>query len=160
MERSVTTPSPAAADVPRSPRRGRIGRWPFGILMVAALRLLDAFGLAAVVFAGAEGLPLGGAPIFGGDSALAVSLDLVLIILAVAGIVGLLLFRRWGWVLTMVLVGLSLLGDLIRVATGDPAYVSMLLHVAAAFYLNQRSVRALASDRLAAERTGSAGPRP
>lgn len=160
MEHSVTTPSPTAADVPRSPRRGRIGRWPFGILMVAALRLLDALGLGAVVFAGAEGLPLGGAPILGGDSALALSLDLVLIILTLAGIVGLLLFRRWGWVLTMVLVGLSLLGDLIRVATGDPAYVSMLLHVVAAFYLNQRSVRALASDRLAAERSDSDGPRP
>lgn len=111
---------------------------------MAALRVVDA-AVLAIVGLDINDAPLGGVPILGSDTLLTQAIDLALAGLTVVGVVGLLLFRRWGWVLTMVLVGLSLLGDLIRVAIGDPTYLSLLLHVVTAFYLNGRAVRALAS---------------
>ena len=48
----------------------------------------------------------------------------------------------------MILVGLGLLGELIRVAIGQPDHVGLLLLVVSAFYLNQRSVRAMAGSHL------------
>ena len=133
---------------PSATRRRR--RWPFGILAVAALRVLDATILAVTALS-AGNLVLGGMPLIGADTTLTRVLDLSLAGLTIAGIVGLLLFRRWGWVLTLVLVGLALLGDLIRVAVGDPRHLSLLLHVVTAFYLNGRSVRALAGASLRRE---------
>ena len=48
----------------------------------------------------------------------------------------------------MILVGLGLLGELIRVAIGQPDHLGLLLLVVSAFYLNQRSVRAMAGRHL------------
>ena len=72
------------------------------------------------------------------------AVDLVLAGAIILGVVGLLSFRRWGWVLTMVIVGFGLLVELIRVAIGQPDHLGLLLLVISAFYLNQRSVRAMA----------------
>lgn len=113
------------------------------MLAVAVLRLIDAAALIAVGLA-IRGIPLGDLPIIASNPELTRALGLIFGGLAVAGVVGLLLFQRWGWVLTMVLVGLSLSADLIRVALGQPPYLALLLHVVTAFYLNGRAVRALA----------------
>ena len=48
----------------------------------------------------------------------------------------------------MVIVGFGLLVELIRVAIGQPDHLSLLLLVISAFYLNQRSVRAMAGGNL------------
>ena len=128
-----------------------IGRWPFGIIAVALLRLVNAVALIAVGLQ-VQGLPIGGVPLIAGDGVITRAIDLTLGIAVLVGIVGLLMFRRWGWVLTMLLVGLSLAGDLIRIYIGQPDYLSLLLHVLAAFYLNGRSVRALADESLHEER--------
>ena len=133
--------------LPPAGGRRQIGRWPFGIIAVSLLRLVDA-GVLLAIGMEQRGLPIGGLPILGGDSAITRVLDLTLATLAIAGVIGLLAFRRWGWVLTMVLVGVSLLADLIRVAIGQPAYLALALHVITAFYLNGRSVRALADRHL------------
>ena len=47
-----------------------------------------------------------------------------------------------------VIVGFGLLVELIRVAIGQPDHLSLLLLVISAFYLNQRSVRAMAGGNL------------
>jgi hypothetical protein len=138
---------PAAGLGPFRSGRRAFGRWPFGILVVSVLRLIDA-GLLIFVGMAARGMPVSGLPILGGDPAITRALDFALAGLAILGVVGLLAFRRWGWVLTMVLVGVSLLGDLIRVAIGEPGYLALTLHVLTAFYLNGRSVRALAQQHL------------
>ena len=57
--------------------------------------------------------------------------------------VGLLLYQRWGWVLTMVLVGVELALGLARVYVGLPDYLTLMILVITTFYLNQRSVRAI-----------------
>jgi len=143
--------APAAPGTPAGPPAAvdgggmHIGPWPFGIVAVAALRLFDAVGLILVGL-DRPGLPIGSLPVIGSSTPITRGVDLVAGILVLVGIIGLLLFKRWGWVLTMLLVGMSLVGDLIRVAIGDPAYFGLLLHVLAAFYLNARSVRALAHE--------------
>jgi hypothetical protein len=137
----------ASSEAPYGTPRRTIGRWPFGILVVSVLRLIDA-GLLLFVGMAARGMPVSGLPILGNDPTITRALDFALAGLAIAGVIGLLAFRRWGWVLTMVLVGVSLLGDLIRVAIGEPGYLALTLHVLTAFYLNGRSVRALAHQHV------------
>jgi hypothetical protein len=138
---------PANGQPAATSERRAFGRWPFGIIAVAALRLVDA---GALIYLGIEqrGLDVTGLPILGDSPVLTRTVDLTLAALTIAGVVGLLAFRRWGWVLTMVLVGVSLLGDLIRVAIGQPGYLGLALHVMTAFYLNGRAVRALADRHL------------
>lgn len=152
------------ASPPPTGRRRAFGRWPFGFIAVAVLRLIDA-GLLIAIGMEARGIPVGGIPILGGDPAITRVLDLTLAALAVAGVIGLLAFRRWGWVLTMVLVGLSLFADLVRVAIGQAGYLALTLHVVTAFYLNGRSVRALADrhfddDEIGPTADPSAPPEP
>jgi len=135
-------PTPIATTI--DPARGRhVGRWPFGILVVAVLRLIDAFTLAAIGL-GMRGVPGGGLPVIGDDLVLARSVDLLVAILTVAGVFGLLSFKRWGWVLTMVLVGVELAADLVLVATGQPDHLGLALLVVTAFYLNGSTIRAMA----------------
>ena len=137
---------PSAGPPPAADGGGlHIGPWPFGIIAVVGLRLFYAIGLILVGL-DRPGLPIGNLPVIGNSTPITRGVDLIAGILVLVGVIGLLLFKRWGWVLTMVLVGISLLGDLIRVAIGDPQYFGLLLHVLAAFYLNARSVRALAHE--------------
>ena len=46
----------------------------------------------------------------------------------------------------MILVGLGLAHELFRVIIGQPDHLGLLLLVVSAFYLNQRSVRAMAGQ--------------
>ena len=98
----------------------------------------------AAIGLGIRGLPVTGLPTVVENQALTRSVDLTAAILTIVGVVGLLLFKRWGWVLTMVLVGLELLAELIRVALGTPDHLGLALLVVTAFYLNGRAVRSMA----------------
>ena len=125
----------------------RVGRWPVGVLIVAVLRIIDAVSMAAIGL-GVKGLPVDALPILENSPILTQSIDIVIAVATIIGVFGLLAFRRWGWVLTMILVGLGLLAELIRVAIGQPDHLGLLLLVVSAFYLNQRSVRAMAGSHL------------
>ena len=141
---AVDNREPAAT---RSPLPvARRPRWPFGILVVSALRLVDALGLILIGFM-QQGLPISGFPIIGNPTVTR-ALDLLFASLIILGVLGLLAGKSWGWVLTMVLVGGGLLFELIRYAIGQPDPVGLLILVISAFYLNQRSVRALAGRHL------------
>jgi hypothetical protein len=123
------------------------GRWPFGILVVATLRIIDALTLAAIGL-GLRGLPVSGLAIVASSPTLTRSIELIIAAAIIVGVVGLLAYRRWGWVLTMILVGLGLAHELIRIWIGQPDHLGLLLLVVSAFYLNQRSVRAMAGQLL------------
>ena len=125
----------------------RVGRWPIGVLIVAVLRIIDAVSMAAIGL-GVKGLPVDALPILENSPILTQSIDIVIAVATIIGVFGLLAFRRWGWVLTMILVGLGLLVELICVAIGQPDHVGLFLLVVSAFYLNQRSVRAMAGSHL------------
>jgi hypothetical protein len=113
------------------------------MIAVAVLRTIDAAALFAFGLA-VRDLPLGSLPLLASNPEVTRVVAIVFSALAIIGVVGLLSFQRWGWVLTMLLVGVSLAADLIRVALGAPPYLSLLLHVVTAFYLNGRAVRVLA----------------
>ncbi len=102
----------------------------------------------AAIGLGVRGIPVDALPILADSSILTQALDIVLATATIIGVVGLLAFRRWGWVITMILVGIGLLGELIRVVIGQPDHLGLLLLVVSAFYLNQRSVRAMAGSHL------------
>ena len=146
-ERARSDSAPDGSDTETTESGVRIGRWPIGILIVALLRIIDAVSMAAAG-TGVRDVPMGGLPVLLDSPLLTQSLDLLIAAATIVGVLGLLAFRGWGWVLTMVLVGLGLLGELIRVALGQPDYLGLLLLVVSAFYLNQRSVRAMAGRHL------------
>ena len=125
----------------------RVGRWPVGVVVVAILRLIDAVSMALIGL-GIRDLPTDALPIVADSPLLTQAVDIVIAVATFIGVVGLLAFRRWGWVLTMILVGLGLLVELIRVAIGQPDHLGLFLLVLSAFYLNQRSVRAMAGRHL------------
>ena len=66
---------------------------------------------------------------------------IVLVMLRLVAAAGLWVGWRRGWVLTMLLVGISLLVDLVLWWNGQPVYIRMAFDVVLAFYLNQREVR-------------------
>jgi hypothetical protein len=133
---------------PESAETGFLGgRWSFGILVVATLRILDALSLIAVGI-GYKNVPFAGAPILANSSIVTQSANIIFAAAVIVGVIGLLAYRRWGWVLTMVLVGVELAFELIRVAIGQPDHLGLLFLVVSAFYLNQRSVRAMAARHL------------
>jgi hypothetical protein len=54
----------------------------------------------------------------------------------------------------MVMVGIGLLVEIIKVAIGQPDHLNLLFLVATTFYLNQRSVRAMARVHLEPPKPG------
>jgi hypothetical protein len=113
----------------------RLGRWSFGLVAVAILRLFAAFALI-VVGVQPTGIPMRGIPVILDNEELTRAIDVVFALVIIVGVIGL----------------LQLGGDLIRYAIGQPDYLAMLLHVASVFYLNGRAVRALAYPDLATDR--------
>jgi hypothetical protein len=57
--------------------------------------------------------------------------------------IGLLAGRRWGWIGSIVISGLSLAFALGAWWDGHPVYAAMVINIVAVFYLNQREVRAV-----------------
>jgi len=122
-------------------------RLPLGILIVAGLRIIDAIALAVaglralgVTF---SGFPLAGLPLLGADPAPTRVLSLVLAVVSIIGVVGLLQRRRWGWTVTVLLVGIELALHLVRFLQSGEDSLGLGILVVTALYLNQRSVRGL-----------------
>jgi hypothetical protein len=125
-------------------------RYPLGVVVVAAIAALRGLTiLAALANVGSggildwfkEGSPL---PEFrpGSDAEIIARILLAgLLAASVLVVVGLVLRRRWAWVLAIVTSGLILAIDLGWWYGGEARYGSMFLNVIAVFYLNQRDVR-------------------
>ena len=120
-------------DPPPLPRRR-----PPGVLVVAIFLLVDAAHSLAELSFGLE--PLFQRRLAAGDEPVA-ALFYGLILLRVIAAVGLLRGWRRAWVITMFLVGLSLVVSLTLYWNGEPRYVRMAVDVVVAFYLNQGAVR-------------------
>lgn len=141
---------------PTSSRRRR--RRPFGVLAICGLLVLQALLLLAATLGllaidptdpGQVDVTLKGFGLdllIAADATLAIRLLTVLFgalfVLSFVQVVLLLLLRRLGWILTMLVVGLALLIQLVSIWQGaDPADLSLLLYALIAFYLNQSEVR-------------------
>jgi len=66
----------------------------------------------------------------------------VLVGFLVLAVIGLLLLRRWGWILTMILTGIFLFLTIWSYFQGSPNFVAMVIDLVIVFYLNQRDVQA------------------
>jgi hypothetical protein len=139
-----TPVSPATTPAAATARRRR----PFGLWVVAALRFAHAAQLALIGLGigniGLRTIPYAEVT----DGTILRTIYLVSAVAIAVGILGLLAMRRWGWVVTVLFVGVGLSFELIQAYRGRPDDLALLTLVISAFYLNQRSVRALAGRSL------------
>jgi len=90
-----------------------------------------------------EGSSLTGLPrLFFHDADILVAINVAIIFVIVATVIGLWFRRRQAWVSAMVLIGIGLVYNIWNYLEGTPLYVNMLINVFAVFYLNERSVQA------------------
>ncbi|MDX1413350.1 MAG: hypothetical protein R3293_04115 [Candidatus Promineifilaceae bacterium] len=113
---------------------------PFGIYVISALLFISAVllaaGLLVLEFVGDY------LPDLEQHALLATALLWLLVALLIVAIVGLLLLKRWGWTLTMIMTGISLAISIWLYFQGTPNYPNMVIYVIIVFYLNQRDVQA------------------
>jgi hypothetical protein len=117
----------------------KVRKRPFGLYVIIGLLWLAAgslaLGLVALEVADQRlRLPVGDYPLF------------VILAWALAGTFmlasfGLWLLKRWGWTLTMILVGATLAYDIWQYFQGDAHFVTMAISLVIVFYLNQRDVQ-------------------
>jgi hypothetical protein len=113
---------------------------PLGVVLIAAFLIADAaLVIAQRLF---DLAPNDRQDLIGGLGADQVSVVVIaLVVLRLAAAVGLWFGWRRGWVLTMLLVGISLVLDLWLYWNGHAEYLRMAVDVVLALYLNQRAVR-------------------
>jgi hypothetical protein len=113
---------------------------PLGVVVIAVFLVADAvLSLAENLLDLGTGTRQGIFADAGGQLSL---LIIVLVALRLVAAVGLWLRWRRGWVLTMLLVGASLVINLWAYWQGQHLYVRMAIDVVLALYLNQGAVRA------------------
>ena len=130
---------------------------PFGVYAIAALLLLgvaagvleilrvqiELFGFwqtADEVLREYSGLTELAAYLFIDPKLVIIANTLVIVFLLLL-ISGLWRMKRWAWLLVMIFTGANLTLTLIRYFNDNPDYLSMLIHVAVTFYLNDRDVQ-------------------
>lgn len=118
-----------------SPLR-RYRRLPFGIIVIILLQLL-----ALLVFSSVSARILLAPSLGGSLTSQYYRPRLVLSLLGAIVSLGLLRRRRWAWALMMIQLGAVMALDLVAYFAGEPRYLSMLISVMIAFYLNQSEVQ-------------------
>jgi len=130
-------------------RGARAVRRPFGVYVIALLQAFNAIAYAAGVFTDFQ------APVTTVGPADVP--DIVAALMLAAGLIvalGLLMLKRWAWVLTMLWVGAAMAAELVLYLRGeDVNYVVMLVSVAQVFYLNLSDVQACFGDPSRTEQT-------
>jgi uncharacterized membrane protein YphA (DoxX/SURF4 family) len=125
-------------------------RYPLGVIVVAAIAFFRAITIVAnlleyqrdgVVGWIADSSPLPDMPPGTDIHVVATVLLSGLLIASILVVIGLVLQKRWAWVLAIITSGVILAIDLGWWFNGDARYASMLLNSIAVFYLNQRDVR-------------------
>jgi uncharacterized membrane protein (DUF2068 family) len=145
----VSPPPPVGEPAPARPRRKR----PFALVILAGLLLLRA-GLLLVVIASAfladpqtfAAIPFPEVIVDHEEPLLLALLLGPFAVLLIISALGLLAFKRSGWLIAMVVSGLFVLFDIVGWFSGTGSDVWMVLNVITVFYLNQRDVRELVGD--------------
>ena len=114
-------------------------RRPFGLFIIIIMQLVLAISLGLVLL-GEKTIEiylkvLIENPIFYGW------LGWVWIGFAVLAVLGLLMLKRWGWILTMILTGIGLSYSIWSYFQGNPHYTPMVIYLVIVFYLNQHDVQ-------------------
>lgn len=115
---------------------------PFGLIAIIVLQLLQAIAwgvflymLTLPEFASLEELI--------DISASSYTIQIGSMLLLIVALPGLWFLKRWGWILLMIQMGISLSMGIWQFIEGWPNYISMSLNVAVVFYLNQGEVQQL-----------------
>ena len=114
-------------------------RRPFGLYIIIALQLAVAISLALALLG--EQTIASYLKILVQNRVFYSWLGWVLIGCLVLAVIGLLLLKRWGWILTMILTGIGLSYAILVYFKGHPNYIAMALDLVIVFYLNQRDVQ-------------------
>jgi uncharacterized membrane protein (DUF2068 family) len=138
--RHPQTAGPAAEG--RAPR-------PFALVVLAAIMLFKGMLIFIVVLSSAgsdakrlpEALRIDSIATAVAATPLALAGLVLMGVLLLLSAVGLLAYRRSGWLIGMILTGLFILFDIIGFLAGTANYLWMFLNIVTVFYLNQREVR-------------------
>lgn len=115
---------------------------PFGLIAIIVLQLLQA--IAWGVFLYMLTLPeFALIEEFIDISASSYTIQIGSMLLLIIALPGLWLLKRWGWILLMIQMGISLSMGIWQFVEGWPNYISMGFNVAVVFYLNQGEVQQL-----------------
>lgn len=142
---------PVAHDLRQVPRR------PFGVYVLVVLMLLGVLAAALeIIRAQAQlvgfwaeadeflrdrsGVVALGEWLFNDLNLITIYNGVVIAVWAVM-ILGLWLLQRWAWLFLMISTGVTLTFALVRYIEGNPDYISMIVNVAVAFYLNDHNVQ-------------------
>lgn len=144
VEAAAGAPARPATDYPApmsdAANPGTRRQRPLGVVVIAAFLVVDAvLSLAENVLHLGSGTRQDVLTDPDGQVSL---LIIVLVALRLVAAVGLWAGWRRGWVLSMLLVGTSLVIDLWLYGRGQPLYARMAIDVVLALYLNQGAVRA------------------
>ena len=140
------------------PQTSERARRPFGLKAIILLLIVQAVGGIVVVAASLIANPtlraqMGTDPRLLAEMPVAIISQSILAPLNLLAATGLLLLRRWAWVLTMTLLAYSMALGAIAFFLGQPHYFSMVLNVIMVFYLNQSEVQNLFASSESADAT-------
>ena len=126
---------------------------PFGIYAIIVLLLLN---ISILLLPGVADVMERIGVVVPGASAVVSDQETMILSLALATVnlitvAGLLLLKRWAWVATMVLAGISMAVGLVLYFEDRPLYITMLINVILVLYLNQREVQAIFERRRSEE---------
>ena len=113
---------------------------PFGLYIIIILQVLIALSLAAgLILLQVTGVDL---PLLLRDQFLFKIYGWIIVGVFLLASLGLLRLKRWGWVLSMLLIGTNLVYNIWLYFQGDAHYLDMVANIVIVFYLNQRDVQA------------------
>ena len=135
-------------DTPSTLRKRPFGIYAIIVLLLLNISILFLPGVAA--FMEGIGVVLPGFGSLVADQQAMIP-SLIIATVNLITVAGLLLLKRWAWVMSMVLAGISMAIGLVVYFEGRPLYVTMLLNVILVFYLNQRDVQATFTRRFPGE---------
>ena len=115
-------------------------RWPVGLVTIIALQLILAV-LEALFLLGWRQSLLGLRLLVKNPIFYTEGFGWVLVAVLLLAVLGLLLQKRWGWFITMILTGIGLFYTIWSYSQGEPRYFPMVIDVVIALYLNQRDVQ-------------------
>ena len=132
-----------------SAEQNELKRRPFGLYFIISLQLILAF-LLTLALLGEETIAsymkaVIRNPIF------YTWFGWVLMGFFLLAVIGLLLMKRWGWIITMIMTGIGLTFSIWSYFDGNPGYIPMLIYIVIVFYLNQREVQSPFLNRVNSE---------
>ncbi len=127
-------------------------RRPFGVYVIIVLLLLNLLTNTFDVLRVRLGLPPLILPNLGNEAYITVLNSLIVAVVATV-CMGLFLLKRWAWITAMILIGFSLVYNIVHYLNGGQPFVSMLLNVLSVFYLNLRNVQMAFENRPAPPET-------